>query len=43
MARAVGMNVNMLFTVTDKKGRFITDLTKNDFEVIDGKKPQNIM
>ncbi len=35
--------VNILFTVTDKKGRFITDLTKNDFEVIENKKQQNIM
>jgi VWFA-related protein len=34
--------VNMLFTVTDKKGRFITDLTKDDFEVVEGKKPQAI-
>ena len=34
--------VNMLFTVTDKKGRFITDLAKDDFQVIEGKKPQNI-
>jgi VWFA-related protein len=34
--------VNMLFTVTDKKGRFITDLNKNDFEVIESKKPQVI-
>ena len=34
--------VNMLFTVTDKKGRFVTDLTKNDFEVIENKKPQVI-
>ncbi|MDQ6677214.1 MAG: VWA domain-containing protein [Acidobacteriota bacterium] len=34
--------VNMLFTVTDKKGRFITDLTKDDFQVIEGKKPQTI-
>jgi Ca-activated chloride channel homolog len=34
--------VNMLFTVTDKKGRFVTDLTKDDFEVIEGKKPQVI-
>ena len=32
----------MLFTVTDKKGRFVTDLTKADFEVIEGKKPQTI-
>jgi VWFA-related protein len=35
--------VNILFTVTDKKGRFITDLTKSDFEVIENKKTQNIM
>jgi VWFA-related protein len=34
--------VNMLFTVTDKKGRFITDLNKSDFEVIEGKRPQVI-
>ena len=34
--------VNILFTVTDKKGRFVTDLTKNDFEVIENKKPQTI-
>ncbi len=34
--------VNMLFTVTDKKGRFITDLTKDDFQLTEGKKSQNI-
>ena len=34
--------VNMLFTVTDKKGRFVTDLTKDDFEVIESKRPQEI-
>ena len=34
--------VNMLFTVTDKKGRFITDLTKDDFEIIESKKIQPI-
>ncbi len=34
--------VNMLFTVTDKKGRFVTDLGKEDFEVFEGKKQQNI-
>jgi len=34
--------VNMLFTVTDKKGRFVTDLAKEDFEVIEGKSPQKI-
>lgn len=34
--------VNMLFTVTDKKGRFITDLKQDDFQVIETKKPQVI-
>jgi Ca-activated chloride channel family protein len=34
--------VNMLFTVTDKKGRFVTDLTKDDFQVFENKKPQEI-
>ena len=34
--------VNILFTVTDKKGRFVTDLTKDDFQVFEGKKPQTI-
>jgi VWFA-related protein len=34
--------VNMLFTVTDKKGRFITNLGKEDFEVIENKKQQVI-
>ena len=34
--------VNMLFTVTDKKGRFVTDLGREDFEVVEGKKPQTI-
>jgi Ca-activated chloride channel homolog len=35
--------VNMLYTVSDKKGRFITDLTKEDFEVFENKKPQTIV
>jgi VWFA-related protein len=35
--------VNMLFTVADKKGRFVTDLAKNDFEIVENKKPQNIL
>jgi Ca-activated chloride channel family protein len=35
--------VNLLFTVTDRKGRFVTDLGKDDFEVIEAKKPQSIM
>jgi len=33
----------MLFTVSDKKGRFVTDLKKDDFDVIEAKKPQNIL
>jgi Ca-activated chloride channel family protein len=35
--------VNMLFTVSDKKGRFVTDLAKDDFEVFESKKPQSII
>jgi VWFA-related protein len=35
--------VSVLFTVSDKKGRFVTDLSKNDFEVTENKKPQNIL
>src|SRR6266853_1632765 len=34
--------VNVLFTVTDKKGRFITDLLKADFSVTENKKAQVI-
>ena len=34
--------VNMLFTVTDKKGRFVTDLGRDDFQVLENKKPQSI-
>ena len=34
--------VNLLFTVTDKKGRFITDLGKDDFEVVESKRRQTI-
>jgi VWFA-related protein len=34
--------VNLLFTVTDKKGKFVTDLTKDDFEVLDARKQQAI-
>ena len=34
--------VDVLFTVTDKKGRFVTDLNVNDFEVIENKRPQFI-
>jgi VWFA-related protein len=31
--------VRVIFTVTDKHGRYIKDLKKNDFKVIDDKKP----
>ena len=34
--------VNLLFTVTDKKGRFVTNLTKSDFEVVESKRAQTI-
>jgi len=35
--------VNLLFTVTDKKGRFMTDLRKDDFEITENKKKQKIL
>jgi len=35
--------VNMLFTVTDKHGRFVTDLSKDDFEIFEKKQKQNIL
>jgi Ca-activated chloride channel homolog len=31
--------VNVVFTVTDKHGRYVNDLTKNDFSIIDDQKP----
>ena len=34
---------NILFTVTDKKGRFVTDLTKDDFEIMENRRPQAIL
>jgi Ca-activated chloride channel family protein len=34
--------VPMLFTVTDKKGRFIMNLTKEDFEVFENKRKQEV-
>jgi Ca-activated chloride channel homolog len=34
--------VNMLFTVTDRRGRFITDLNRGDFEIFENKKQQEI-
>ena len=41
--RAEVTRVNMLFTVTDKKGRFVTNLKKDDFQVAENKKPQQIL
>jgi VWFA-related protein len=35
--------VNVLFSVTDKKGRFVTDLGEDDFEVFAGKDEQEII
>lgn len=35
--------VNLLFTVTDRRGRFVRDLTKDDIEVIENKRRQNII
>ncbi len=35
--------VNVLFTVTDKKGRFVTNLDRSSFEVLENKRPQRIM
>jgi Ca-activated chloride channel family protein len=35
--------VPLLFTVSDKKGHFVTDLKQNEFDVIENKKPQNIL
>src|SRR4029077_13020802 len=36
----IGTNeVNVVFTVTDKHGRHITDLKQSDFRVLDDKKP----
>ena len=34
---------NFLMSVTDKKGRFVTDLTQQDFEVVESKKKQTIL
>ena len=35
--------VSLMFTVQDKKGRFLTDLGKEEFEVIENKRPQSIL
>jgi VWFA-related protein len=35
--------VNVLFTVSDRKGRFVTNLTMEDFDIIEAKKKQKIL
>ncbi|MFZ0314805.1 MAG: VWA domain-containing protein [Candidatus Korobacteraceae bacterium] len=35
--------VNVVFTVTDKRDHFVKDLTQSDFTVIDNSKPANIL
>jgi VWFA-related protein len=35
--------VNILYTVTDRKGRFVKSLTRDDFEITENKKKQNIL
>ncbi len=35
--------INLLFTVTDKKGRFMTNLKKDDFEITENKRKQKIL
>lgn len=35
--------VNVLFSVTDRRGRFVTDLSREDFEVYENKKPQEVL
>jgi VWFA-related protein len=35
--------VNLLFTVTDKKGRFVSGLGQDAFEIVENKKPQSIL
>ena len=35
--------VNLLLTVTDRKGRFVSNLGKDDFDIIENKKKQSIL
>ena len=35
--------VNVVFTVTDKHGRFVKDLKKEDIKVLDDNKPQDVL
>ena len=41
--RAEVTRVNMLFSVTDRRGHFVTDLGKDDFQVFESKQPQQIL
>jgi Ca-activated chloride channel homolog len=35
--------VSLLFTVTDRRGRFVTDLAREDFQIVETKKQQSIL
>jgi Ca-activated chloride channel family protein len=35
--------VNLLFTVSDRRGRFVTNLSKDEFEVFENKKKQTVI
>ena len=35
--------VNILYTVSDRKGRFVNNLVKDDFEILESKRKQNIV
>jgi VWFA-related protein len=35
--------VSLLFTVSDKRGRFVNNITRDEFEVYEGKKKQNVL
>jgi VWFA-related protein len=35
--------VNLLFTVSDRRGRFVNNLTKEEFEIIESKRRQSIL
>jgi len=35
--------VNLLYTVSDRRGRFVNNLTKDEFEIFEGKNKQNIL
>jgi Ca-activated chloride channel homolog len=37
--RTAANEIHLVFTVTDKQGRYIKDLKKNDFKILDDKKP----